>query len=226
MSFQVSERPLRTYSSSACTNLRRRQGNFLKNFKGVSLNDLSYFKQRHNLRIHVYSLHFHPQDHSRLPFARLERRPLHVGDSSTTDLYLNLFDYTHFSYIHNLSLYAQTFGCTRCPKLLKSSKDLLYQEPVCFVENKDPRALIDQMMSYLDQMADVVFDKQMEIFEPVFADIDQTLSDITQNDFAHESHPLHKLKEKLAQCLRVLTCVALIVANMISISSGYTCSSD
>ena len=75
-------------------------------------------------------------------------------------------------------------------------------------------------------MADVVFDKQMEIFEPVFADIDQTLSDITQNDFAHESHPLHKLKEKLAQCLRVLTCVALIVANMILISSGYTCSSD
>lgn len=131
MSFQVSERPLKTSSSSACTNLRRRQGNFLKNFKGVSLNDLSYFKQRHNLRIHVYSLHFHPQDHSRLPFARLERRPLHVGDSSTTDLYLNLFDYTHCSYIHNLSLYAQTFGCTRCPKLLKSSKDLLYHLRTC-----------------------------------------------------------------------------------------------
>jgi len=99
-----------------------------------------------------------------------------------------------------------------------------FEEPVCFVENKDPRALIDQVMSYLDQMSDAVFDKQMEIFEPVFAD--QTLSDITQNDFAYESHPLHKLKEKLAQCLRVLTCVALIVANMISISSGYTCSSD
>ena len=131
MSFQVSEGPLRTSSSSACTNLRRRQGNFLKNFKGVSLNDLSYFEQRHNLRIHVYSLHFHPQDNSRLPFARLERRPLHVGDSSTTDLYLNLFDYTHFSYIHNLSLYAQTFGCTRCPKLLKSSKDLLYHLRTC-----------------------------------------------------------------------------------------------
>ena len=27
----------------------------LKNFEGVSLNDLSYFEQRHNLRIHVYS---------------------------------------------------------------------------------------------------------------------------------------------------------------------------
>ena len=53
-------------------------------------------------------------------------------------------------------------------------------------------------------MADVVFDKQMEIFEPVFVDIDQTLSDIAQNDFAHESHPLHKLKEKLEQRLRVL----------------------
>ena len=92
---------------------------------------LSYFEQRHNLRIHVYSLHLHPQDHSRLPFARLERRPLHVGDSSTTDLYLNLFDYTHFSYIHNLSLYAQTFGCTRCPKLLKSSKDLLNHLRTC-----------------------------------------------------------------------------------------------
>ena len=101
-----------------------------------------------------------------------------------------------------------------------------FEEPVCFVENKDPQALVDQMMSCLDQMVDVVFDKQMETFEPVFADIDQTLSDITQNDFAHESHPLHKLKEKLAQCLRVLTCVALIVANMILISSGYTCSSD
>ena len=80
-----------------------------------------------------------------------------------------------------------------------------FEELVCFVENKDPRALIDQMMSYLDQMADVVFDKQMEIFEPVFADIDQKLSDITQNDFAHESHPLHKLKEKLEQRLRFLT---------------------
>ena len=91
----------------------------------VGLNDLSYFEQRHNLRIHVYSLHIHPQDHSRLHFARLERRPLHVGDSSTTDLCLNLFDYIHFSYIHNLSLYAQTFGGTCCPKLLKSSKDLL-----------------------------------------------------------------------------------------------------
>ena len=66
-----------------------------------------------------------------------------------------------------------------------------FEEPVCFAENKDPQALVDQMMSYLDQMADVVFDKQMEIFEAVFADIDQTLSDITQNDFAHESHPLH-----------------------------------
>ena len=40
-------------------------------------------------------------------------------------------------------------------------------------------------------MGDVVFDKQMEIFEPVFADVDQTLSDIAQNDFVHESHPLH-----------------------------------
>ena len=54
-------------------------------------------------------------------------------------------------------------------------------------------------------MADIVFDKQVEIFELVFADIDQTLSDIAQNDFAHESHPLHKLKEKLEQRLRVLT---------------------
>ena len=89
---------------------------------------LSYFEQRHNLRLHVYSLHLHPQDHSRLPFARLERRPLHVGDNSTTDLYLNLFDYTH---IHNLSLYAQTFGCTRCPKLLKSSKDVLNHLRTC-----------------------------------------------------------------------------------------------
>ena len=80
-----------------------------------------------------------------------------------------------------------------------------FEEPVCFAENKDPQALVDQMMSYLDQIADVVFDKQMEIFEAVFADIDQTLSDITQNDFAHESHPLHKLKEKLDQRLRVLT---------------------
>ena len=41
-----------------------------------------------------------------------------------------------------------------------------FEEPVCFVENKDPQALVDHMMSYLDQMADVVFDKQMEIFEP------------------------------------------------------------
>ena len=80
-----------------------------------------------------------------------------------------------------------------------------FEEPVCFVENKDPQALVDQMMSCLDQMVDVVFDKQMEIFEPVFVDIDQTLSDITQNDFAHESHPLHKLKEKLEQRVRVLT---------------------
>ena len=47
----------------------------IKNFKGVGFNDLSYFEQRHNLRIHVYSLYIHPQDHSRLPFARLERRP-------------------------------------------------------------------------------------------------------------------------------------------------------
>ena len=126
----------------------------IKNFKGVGLNDLSYFEQRHNLRIHVYSLHIHPQDHSRLPFARLERRPLHVGDSSTTDLYLNLFDYTHFSYIHNLSLYAQTFGCTCCPKLLKSSKDLLnhfrtctgstkhtYKGGVCLPETNCPQKL-------------------------------------------------------------------------------------
>ena len=73
------------------------------------------------------------------------------------------------------------------------------------VENKDPQALVDQMMSYLDQMADV-FDKRMESFEPVFADIDQILSDIAQNDFAHESHPLHKLKEKLEQRLRVPLC--------------------
>ena len=73
------------------------------------------------------------------------------------------------------------------------------------VENKDPQALVDQMMSYLDQIADVVFDTQMEIFEPVFADNDETLSDIARNDFAHESHPLHKLKEKLEQRLRVLT---------------------
>ena len=48
-----------------------------------------------------------------------------------------------------------------------------FEEPVCFVENKDPQALVDQMMSYLDQMADV-FDKRMESFEPVFADIDRT----------------------------------------------------
>ena len=27
----------------------------IKNFKGVGFNDLSYFEQRHNLRIHVYS---------------------------------------------------------------------------------------------------------------------------------------------------------------------------
>ena len=39
----------------------------------------------------------------------------------------------------------------------------------------------------------------------MFADIDQTWSDIAQNDFAHEYHPLHKLKEKLEQRLRVLT---------------------
>ena len=39
----------------------------------------------------------------------------------------------------------------------------------------------------------------------MFADIDQTLSSIAQNDFAHESHPLHKLKEKPEQRLCVLT---------------------
>ena len=48
----------------------------LKNFKGISLIDLSYFEQRHKLRIHVYSLHLYPQDQSRLPFAQLERHPL------------------------------------------------------------------------------------------------------------------------------------------------------
>ena len=36
--------------------------------------------------------------------------------------------------------------------------------------------------------------------------VDQTWSDIAQNDFAHESHPLHKLKEKLEQRLRVPLC--------------------
>ena len=78
----------------------------------------------------------HPQDHSRLPFARLERCPLHVGEGSTTDLCLNLVDDTHFSYIHNLSLYAQTFGYTRCPKLLNSSKDLLNHLRTCTSSTK------------------------------------------------------------------------------------------
>ena len=45
----------------------------------------------------------------------------------------------------------------------------------------------------------------MMTFEPVFADIEQKLFDIAAHDSAHESHPLHKLKEKLAERLKVLT---------------------
>ena len=61
------------------------------------------------------------------------------------------------------------------------------------------------MMSYLDKMADAVYEHQMMTFEPVFADIEQKLFDIAAHDSAHESHPLHKLKEKLAERLKVLT---------------------
>ena len=108
-----------------------------------------------------------------------------------------------------------------------------FEEPVCFVENKDPQALVDkmmsyldQMMSYLDQMADVVFDKRMESFEPVFADIDQTLSDIAQNDLLTSLILYTNLKKSWNSVCAFSLCVALIAANMISISSGHTCSSD
>ena len=71
-----------------------------------------------------------------------------------------------------------------------------FENPVCLVGNGEPQPLIDDMMSYLDKMADAVYERQIMTFEPVFADIEQKLSDIAAHDSAHESHPLHKLKEK------------------------------
>ena len=111
----------------------------LKNFKGISLIDLSYFEQRHKLRIHVYSLRLYPQDQSRLPFARLERHPLHVGDSSTTDLYLSLFDNTHFGpkepaqLVHQLLL-GQGYEATGPPVVLAFYGFHLHKTPVKWVE--------------------------------------------------------------------------------------------
>ena len=56
------------------------------------------------------------------------------------------------------------------------------------------------MMTYLDKMTDAVCEHQMRTFQPVFVD-----TDITAHDSAHESHPLHKLKEKLTERLKVIT---------------------
>ena len=56
-------------------------------------------------------------------------------------------------------------------------------------------------------MADAVCEHQMKTFQPVFVDIEKKkkLSDIAAHDSAHESHPLHKLKEKLIERLKAIT---------------------
>ena len=87
--------------------------------------------------IHVYSLH--PKcDSSQPPFARLVRRPLTQVDGSVqpTDLSPNLCDYKHFSYIHNLSLYAHSYDCARCSKLFTSSKGLSNHLKSCIHNTK------------------------------------------------------------------------------------------
>ena len=104
----------------------------VKHCRGVSLDDLAYSEQRYGMRIHVYSLRPHP-DPSQPPFARLVRRPLTPAKSTAdeTDMYLNLYDHKHFSYIHNFSLYAHSYACTRCSELFSSSKGLLNHLKSC-----------------------------------------------------------------------------------------------
>ena len=84
------------------------------------------------MRVHVYSLRPH-LDPSQPPFARLVRRPLTQAKSTAdeTDMYLNLYDHKHFSYIHNFSLYAHSYACTRCSELFSSSKGLLNHLKSC-----------------------------------------------------------------------------------------------
>ena len=97
----------------------------VRNFAGVTLDDLSEIEATFDVNVCVYKLV--PTGNEKTK-AEIVRRSL---CSYAQTMYLNLYE-THFSYIKDIRMYSHSYKCSKCEQALwKTPQDLLRHERTC-----------------------------------------------------------------------------------------------
>ena len=101
----------------------------MNEFTGFKLSDLYTIDKIFHINIYVYEL-INDKDNP-LSCHLIRRSMCKYPDT----LHLNLYK-THFSYIHDLTMYTRSFKCKKCGKLFRRSFNLNRHEQTCEVEVK------------------------------------------------------------------------------------------